>query len=349
MSPDANVPIKQFNSWRFGGTLNAQTYPEDFILAKPIVLFVDDEERIVNSLRLIFFGDYRVMTATSAVAGLELVKKHDIKVVVSDQRMPEMTGVEFLAQVRQISPASVRVLLTGYADLEAVKDSINQGEIYRYIQKPWDNDKLKETVAEAVKASASPPVDEPSDLSAIDTDSVIADKEQPVAVLVVDEDEAIYGTIQGLIERGRCNVDKALYASSQEEAARILKTEPVGVLVSDVRLGKVSQIPFLSELRSEYPEVVSIVVTQEEDSELAIQLINAGQVFRFLPKNVSTAILRISVQSALLRHLKLLDSPDSELRFKADDETQEEIAEKEGGKRRLFGFGRKGKQDSATA
>src|SRR6218665_3121556 len=105
---------------------------------KSRLLFVDDEERIVNLLRMMFRADYEVHTATSGAAALEIIAAHPIDVIVSDQRMPGMLGIELLNEVRLRSPATMRILLTGYSDLSAIVGSVNDGEVFRFINKPWD-------------------------------------------------------------------------------------------------------------------------------------------------------------------------------------------------------------------
>ena len=103
---------------------------------RPSILFVDDEERVVNQLRMIFRQNYEVHTATSGAEGLAILQRTPVDVVVSDQRMPGMTGIEFLAQVRNQRPAAMRLLLTGYSDLAAIVGSVNEGEVFRFINKP---------------------------------------------------------------------------------------------------------------------------------------------------------------------------------------------------------------------
>lgn len=100
------------------------------------VLFVDDEERIVKLLHMIFRQKYEVLTASDGQKALELVKNQKIDVVVSDQRMPRMQGHELLAEVKKVSPHTVRVLLTGYTDLVSIIGAINEGEVYRFLNKP---------------------------------------------------------------------------------------------------------------------------------------------------------------------------------------------------------------------
>ncbi|TYO99657.1 putative nucleotidyltransferase with HDIG domain [Geothermobacter ehrlichii] len=108
------------------------------------VLFVDDEKNILSSLRrLTVDEEFETLTASSGAEGLELLRaEENIGLVVSDQRMPEMTGAEFLAEVRRLCPDIPRIVLTGYADIDAAMDAINKGGACRYIKKPWDNDEL---------------------------------------------------------------------------------------------------------------------------------------------------------------------------------------------------------------
>src|SRR5664279_1029096 len=116
------------------------------------VLFVDDEENILRSLgRLFMDEEFETVTAGSGGKALELLgNDRDFAVIISDQRMPEMTGSEFLALAREASPESQRILLTGYADIGATIDAINKGGASRYITKPWNDGELLQTVRDSV-------------------------------------------------------------------------------------------------------------------------------------------------------------------------------------------------------
>ena len=114
------------------------------------VLFVDDEVNILKALqRLLRSERMNVLCASRGEEALELLQKHPVQVVVSDQRMPEMTGVDFLSRVRERSPDIVRMMLTGYTEMDIAVDAINQGEIYRLITKPWNDDELRATIRQA--------------------------------------------------------------------------------------------------------------------------------------------------------------------------------------------------------
>jgi signal transduction histidine kinase len=118
---------------------------------RPTLVVVDDEPEVLHSVYDLFRLDYRVLTFTRGQTAVEAIRAGDAHVVLTDQRMPEMTGVEFLRKVQELSPETTRLLFTGYADLKAVIDAINQGNVYRYITKPWDPDELQLVVRQAVE------------------------------------------------------------------------------------------------------------------------------------------------------------------------------------------------------
>ena len=118
------------------------------------LLLVDDEPSILSSLRrLLRTSGYQIHTAESGKAGLDILERHAIDLVISDMRMPEMDGAKFLEQVRQHWPATTRILLTGYADVNSTIAAINRGEIYRYVAKPWDDSDLLLVVRDALEGA----------------------------------------------------------------------------------------------------------------------------------------------------------------------------------------------------
>ena len=118
---------------------------------KPKILFVDDERQILVSLRALFRAHYKVFLANDGLEALDIIRREPIQAIISDQRMPHMLGHELLREVKNISPGTMRLLLTGYSDLSAIMNSINDGEIFRFIHKPWDNTELRAIVDSAVK------------------------------------------------------------------------------------------------------------------------------------------------------------------------------------------------------
>ncbi|AOE86379.1 EAL domain-containing protein [Pseudomonas sp. TCU-HL1] len=121
------------------GTSNTQT-----------LLLLDDEENILRALTRVLRRDgYQILTASRAQDAFAQLAKHDIQVILSDQRMPEMNGTEFLSRVKDLYPDTIRIVLSGYTDLKSVTDAINQGAIYKFLTKPWDDEQLRAVIAQA--------------------------------------------------------------------------------------------------------------------------------------------------------------------------------------------------------
>jgi DNA-binding NtrC family response regulator len=125
---------------------------------RPRLLFVDDEQRVLNSMRIMFRRQFDLFLASHGAEALDIVRDKDIDVIVADHRMPKMTGVEVLSKVRAMSPRTVRILLTGYADLDAVEGSINESEVFRFLTKPCAPQQLRETIELAAKLAREAPV-----------------------------------------------------------------------------------------------------------------------------------------------------------------------------------------------
>lgn len=130
------------------------TEPQD-TTAQATLLFVDDEANILASLKRLFRPQgYRILTAESGAQGLEIMGREAIDLVISDMRMPEMNGAQFLEKVREKQPDAVRILLTGYAEIGATIEAINKGQIYRYISKPWEDNDITLAVRHALQQKA---------------------------------------------------------------------------------------------------------------------------------------------------------------------------------------------------
>ncbi|MBF0252753.1 MAG: hybrid sensor histidine kinase/response regulator [Candidatus Omnitrophica bacterium] len=116
------------------------------------VLILDDEENILNSLKRLFRSEeFGIFTTTNHKEALECLKNEKIKIVMSDYRMPDVTGTDFLKQVKEINPEIIRILFTGHSDIRIAEDAINKGEVYRFINKPWEDVELKTTITDAIK------------------------------------------------------------------------------------------------------------------------------------------------------------------------------------------------------
>ncbi len=348
---------------------------------KPKVLFVDDEPQILEALSQLFEADYEVYTALGGEAALAVLKQlPDLAVVVSDQRMPGIKGVEVLAAVRQRVPNATRILLTGFADADAVMDSVNMGEVFRYIKKPWKTLELEEVMRLAVAAHYSlsaqemhpqetkehvsktveqkkltlpPPettsatlktlsqkatlpqsqVEESAMLKLYLTDEVMSHlKKQQLMeqefferlnqkveesqsknyelafcgqggkpkVLIVDDDPSV---LDALSELFREEYDVICKTSAVEALEQLEKDACVALILTDQRMPGKTGANLLVESRRYAPLVPKILITAYTDVEDIVQLINEGQIYRYIQKPWDPKKLKETVKDAVRTYM----------------------------------------------
>ena len=256
---------------------------------KPRLLVVDDEERILTALKSVFRQDYHVFATSDCEHALTFIAKYRMHAIVSDQRMPGMNGVDLLRRAKEIAPGSMRILLTGYADLASIVGSINEGEIYRFVAKPWDNNELRAIVREAVAVSI-----ELSDLKTPPSAELRPDR----AILVVDSSAELYRSTRELM----ADIGPVRQAAGPEAALAELAAADIGVVLFDLDAGNPhDNANLIKTLKQDYPQLLTIVVTQASDSDLMIGLINEAQIFRFINKPVPLKSLRGHLIAALER------------------------------------------------
>jgi eukaryotic-like serine/threonine-protein kinase len=262
---------------------------------RPRVLFVDDEERVLNALRSIFKNIYDIETASNGADALEILRSTHVHLLVSDQRMPGMLGVEVLRQAREIAPSTVRILLTGYSDLAAIVGSVNEGEVYRFVNKPWNQGDLQQIVAEAISIGlalqASPPRE-------------VRKRDDGLCALVLN-DEPTYRAVRELVS-SHCQV---LHSTSLEETLHTLGNHDIAVLIADLEGGRVDNTVLFKVLKEEHPETLVIVTTGASDSELIIGLINEARIFRFVNKPLNLTLVQQHIIAALDRYQQFRASP----------------------------------------
>ncbi len=276
------------------------------------ILFVDDEPNVLLSLTELF-RDERPYTAQRAKDALEILRKHpEIDVIVTDQRMPTMTGVEFLREAKKINPIAIRILLTGYSDLHEVLGSVNTGEVYRYILKPWDVDKLRSTIKlalelaqrtrlimpknaqpTAIGASITAPQHTSANNTATASTRSFIPEKQPI--LVIDNNQSHLSSLRELFAENYV----VSISSSAQSAIEILKRSPMAAIITELSLPDTDPVKFLSEVKSFNPNTPIIVLSSMKDSSIAIQLINQVQIFRYLVRPLRRDTLESTVQTAV--------------------------------------------------
>jgi serine/threonine-protein kinase len=260
-------------------------------MSKPTILLVDDEERILRSMRMLFFSGYNVRMTTDPQEAINILRAEKIHVVVSDQRMPVMNGSQLLKIAKETSPATMRILLTGYSDLEASIASVNEGEVFRYLMKPWDAEEVKKVVAEAVAiAEASFAVQSHSEVLA-------AAPDRKPRVLIIDHDEDTAKAVHEILS-DRCEI---VWAADAQQAMEELAKQDVSIVVSELMLGDTNVAYILKTIKQLNPQTQCVVVTKFSDTSRLIELINQAQITRFLPKPVNKVILTRNLEYLLER------------------------------------------------
>ena len=369
------------------------------------VLFVDDERRVLTSMRAMFRRDYEVLLANSGAEALDLLRDHEVDVIVSDQRMPGMTGVEVLKAVKRLAPNAMRILLTGYADLKAIEASINEGEVFRYLTKPCPSEQLKEAIGLAVDAALDGASDTPargmhatasesapraqapahgapgppaSDTAHPRTHAATDDgarrgaapvrdaspireatshtahtapARRPVLtpiqrrpaqrgpnghveprvreadirdidVLVLTHDAAMVAALETSLDGSH----RLHRARTLDEAVAALERHPIGVMLTDTAVNETQIATLTRTLKRHVPELVTIVASMRSDAQLLIDLINYGQIFRFLLKPLHGGQCRLSIESAVQKHRELTADPSARRRHRVveRDETADD-------------------------
>lgn len=276
------------------------------------VLCVDDEPSILRSLQWLLKKQFDVKTAASGNEALALLETNDFDVIVSDQRMPGMMGSEFLHEARRISPRAMRILLTGYSDLPAILRSVNDGEVFRFVNKPWNIKELPKIIADAASIAKSQAAE-----SLPDTDGELDVREE--TILLIDDDPMMGQLIALALGSGV----KVAHAASLAEAVAIFDEQNVGIIVSDTRVSNLDTTTMLKVLKHEHPEIVTVVYTATADAVDVITLINEGQIFRFIPKPVKMVMLKQALMAAALKRRQLRASPDAVKRHAVESVAEE--------------------------
>ncbi|MEZ5615732.1 MAG: response regulator [Rhodocyclaceae bacterium] len=267
---------------------------------KPTILFVDDEERILRSLRMMFATHYKVHVTTSGQVALDILRREKVHALISDQRMPIMAGVDLLRQARDISPNTMRMLLTGYSDMDAVCGSINEGEIFRFINKPWNPDGIRATVQSAVSIAMqlegrAEPV--------LADNPIVAKAEANIGrILVIDDDQGSATEIKGILDGHLSDRHQVEWVATVDQALRALKQGDVSLVISEVSLGGDDITQLLKSLKTRFPQIIALVLTTHRDSKVLVDLINQAQIHRVLLKPLRHALAWRSIESGLQRH-----------------------------------------------
>jgi DNA-binding NtrC family response regulator len=281
---------------------------------KATLLFVDDEERILRSLKMLFKAQYNVLTTSDGNEAIEILKSKKVHAIISDQRMPIMPGVEVLRHAKEVSPDTMRLLLTGYSDWAAMVGSVNEGEVFRFINKPWDNEEIKATVDQAVEIAHT--------ISGLGQEAEPKEVDTRLGLLVIDDDKETFETIKEIVG------DKyaVRWGPALDEAYAVLSEDDnIAVIISEVRIGGEDITAPLKTLKQIYPAILTLVLTSFQDSKTLIDLINQGQIYRFMPKPILKKLVEMSINNAVRQYSYLQKAPQLLKRHAVEKPKGEEV------------------------
>lgn len=259
---------------------------------KPKIVFVDEDVHTLTSLATQFNATHHVYSVTTATELLDLIMSEQIHVVVCAQRMSTHTGVELLREVRRLSPASTRILLTGYADLAEIVGTLDDDDIYRYITKPWQPDELVHTVEVATRQALEFQIAQSGVYRAV---IPIAEK-----LLVIDD----CAETHDLLMMQFSGAYDVLSATNIDQVVALLDKHQFGVIISDIKLNGVDITPLLDTFKERMENTFTIVLTRFQEAERLVELISDGKIYRCLPKPIRASLLEMSVQRAFSQHRK---------------------------------------------
>jgi DNA-binding NtrC family response regulator len=183
---------------------------------------IDDEARILRALKALL-RDCESWQTTNPLEAVALARQHDVDVVICDQRMPQKVGVDVLREIKEAHPRALRILLTGYSDLKAVLGSVNEGEVYRFVNKPWNNAQLKALVADAGAIAREAPVIARDVLPQAEHERA----RTAVGVLVIEDDIGVQQRLREILQP----YYKVNFANSAERALQIMEQQETGVVI----------------------------------------------------------------------------------------------------------------------
>ncbi len=224
------------------------------------MLIVDDERDIVDQLYDYFRRDFTVHKAYDPKEAVNIFNENEIHLVITDQRMPGMQGTELLALFKEKKPEMVRILMTGYTNLDVAIEAINNGSIYRYLEKPLNFDELAGIIKEGLE--------------------VYEEDQKKYSLLIIDDERDIADQLYDYFRRN-FTVYKAY---SAEEAINIFNENEIHLVMTDQRMPGMQGTELLAVFKEKKPEVVRILMTGYTNLDVAIEAINNGSIHRYLKK-----------------------------------------------------------------
>ncbi len=271
------------------------------------LLFVDDESAILRSLKRTFQDNYEIFLAESGEEALKILERVHVHLVVSDYRMPGMDGLQLLKTIQEKWPETIRVMLTGVADVNSVTNDIDSGAIYRFISKPWEDEEIKQAVRLALQQ-----YDLIQKIKKLKQDKGVQQQDVEVTIpeqkgaddgvftlLFVDDEEIVLGALKRIFTDENYRI---VTAENAEEGLAILEKEPVHLIVSDYKMPGMTGLQFLREVKKRWPQTIRVMLTGYADIKGVMGDISEGVIYKFIAKPWENEDLKMAVKLALRQY-----------------------------------------------
>lgn len=272
----------------------------------PKVLCVDDEAPLLRSLRWLLRGEFDVVVASDGAQALALLAAQRFDVVLSDQRMPGMCGTEFLGQARAVSPLTVRLLLTGYADFSSVVSALNQGDVFRCISKPWNDERLIRCVQDAARLSRLTRLAW-SDFQDTGTDGGAPARQEEVLLVQAGADLASACAEACALKASAA--PRLLRAQDMADALTLLAQRHPAVLLLQQTGDPRGTLELVRAVKRRTPALSVVLASASHDLDALQQLINEGLIYHYLCLPAHRDHLATVIDGAIERHLTLRRKP----------------------------------------
>lgn len=264
------------------------------------VLTVTADVRIQRALNVLW-REHEVVACADAGVAAPLAIEHDVDAVLCDQHLAPAQGVEVLTQIREVHPRALRMLLCDRPDQRLLLDAVNEAEVFRIVDQPWNNATLRETALAAMRAARLAPPISASPLSADEAERV----RRLTAVVVIESDAATQQRLRDLLQAHY----KMHFANSLDRALQFMEQHETGALVCSVGSGRDELVAALKALKHAHPHMATIIIDALSDLDRVIELVNEAQIFRLLRRPFNPSLVRPYVDAALARHWHIKRQP----------------------------------------
>jgi DNA-binding NtrC family response regulator len=277
--------------------------PQTAVDARPFrVLSVTADARIQRSLDVLW-REHEIIACSDAAAAAELALRHDVDAVLCDQRVPPALGVDILVEIRRTHPRALRMLLVDRPDPRLLLEAVNDVEVFRLIDQPWNIAAMRAAAAAALRAARLAPPLSGDALADEDAERV----RRLMAVVVIESDSASQQRLRDLLH----GFYKTHFAVSLDRALQFMEQHETGALICSTAAGRGELSTALKALKQAHPHLATIAIDSLADPDRVIELINEAQIFRLLRRPFNPALCRPFVDAALARYWHIKQQPQT--------------------------------------